>query len=126
MVLVGKFQVIFLIDVVVECVCEFVDVFDKSVVGFRIGIKKGGCVGMEYIMDLVEEVKVGDDVIEDKGVKLFVDFFVVLFLFGMEMDFEVIKFWFGFVFKNLNEVLVCGCGEFVFLQVVDFGVFVCF
>jgi iron-sulfur cluster assembly protein len=87
--------------------------------GLRIGVKKGGCAGMEYTMDLVEEAKPGDDVIEDKGAKLFVDPSAVLFLLGTEMDFEVTKFRSGFVFKNPNEVSACGCGESVSLQAAD-------
>ena len=77
---------------------------------------------MEYAMDLVEEAKPGDDVIEDKGAKIFVDPSAVLFLLGTEMDFEVTKFRSGFVFKNPNEVSACGCGESVSLQAADLSV----
>lgn len=119
----GKFQVISLTDAAAERVRELVDAPDKSAVGLRIGIKKGGCAGMEYTMDLVEEAKPGDDVIEDKGAKLFVDPSAVLFLLGTEMDFEVTKFRSGFVFKNPNEVSACGCGESVSLQAADPGAF---
>jgi iron-sulfur cluster assembly protein len=68
---------------------------------------------MEYAMDLVEEASPGDDVIEDKGVKIFVDPSAVLFLLGTEMDHETTKFRSGFVFRNPNEVSACGCGESV-------------
>ncbi|WP_417683953.1 Fe-S cluster assembly scaffold SufA [Roseibium sp.] len=114
-----KFQVMSLTDAAADRVKELVDNSDKNALGLRVGIKKGGCAGMEYTMELVEEQKAGDDVIEDKGVKLFVDPSAVLFLLGTEMDFEVTKFRSGFVFKNPNEVSACGCGESVSLQAAD-------
>lgn len=115
----GKFQVMTLTDAAADRVKELVENSDKSAVGLRVGIKKGGCAGMEYTMDLVENAQAGDDVIEDKGAKLFVDPSAVLFLLGTEMDFEVTKFRSGFVFKNPNEVSACGCGESVSLQAAD-------
>jgi len=117
----GKFQVMTLTDAAAERVKELVENSDKNAIGLRVGIKKGGCAGMEYTMDMVEEAQIGDDVIEDKGVKLFVDPSAVLFLLGTEMDFEVTKFRSGFVFKNPNEVSACGCGESVSLQEADLG-----
>ena len=115
----GKFQVLTLTDAAAERVRDLVEDSDKDAIGLRVGIKKGGCAGMEYTMDLVEEVKAGDDVVEDKGAKIFVDPSAVLFLLGTEMDFEVTKFRSGFVFKNPNEVSACGCGESVSLQAAD-------
>lgn len=115
----AKFQVMTLTDAAADRVKELVENSDKNAVGLRVGIKKGGCAGMEYTMDLVDEAKTGDDVIEDKGAKLFVDPSAVLFLLGTEMDFEVTKFRSGFVFKNPNEVSACGCGESVSLQAAD-------
>lgn len=115
----GKFQVLTLTDAAAERVKELVENSDKNAIGLRVGIKKGGCAGMEYTMDLVEDAKAGDDVIEDKGARLFVDPSAVLFLLGTEMDFEVTKFRSGFVFKNPNEVSACGCGESVSLQAAD-------
>lgn len=118
----GKFQVMTLTDAAAERVRGLVENSDTNAVGLRVGIKKGGCAGMEYTMDMVEEAQAGDDVIEDKGAKLFVDPSAVLFLLGTEMDFEVTKFRSGFVFKNPNEVSACGCGESVTLQAADLGV----
>ena len=92
----GKFQVMTLTDAAAERVKELVGNSDRNAAGLRVGIKKGGCAGMEYTMDLVEDAKPGDDVIEDKGAKLFVDPSAVLFLLGTEMDFEVTKFRSGF------------------------------
>ncbi|EFO29744.1 FeS assembly scaffold SufA [Roseibium sp. TrichSKD4] len=113
------FQVMTLTEAAAERVKELVDNSDKNALGLRVGIKKGGCAGMEYTMDLVEEAQAGDDVIDDKGAKLFVDPSAVLFLLGTEMDFEVTKFRSGFVFKNPNETSACGCGESVALQAAD-------
>lgn len=119
----AKFQVISLTETAAERVKELVENSDKDVLGLRVGIKKGGCAGMEYTMDMVEEAQSGDDIVEDKGVKLFVDPSAVLFLLGTEMDFEVTKFRSGFVFKNPNEVSACGCGESVSLQAAELPAF---
>jgi iron-sulfur cluster assembly protein len=118
----GKFQVMTLTDAAADRVRGLVENSDKNAIGLRVGIKKGGCAGMEYTMDLVDEPKAGDDIIEDKGAKLFVDPSAVLFLLGTKMDFEVTKFRSGFVFKNPNEVSACGCGESVSLQAADLSV----
>ncbi|MEP4032283.1 Fe-S cluster assembly scaffold SufA [Roseibium polysiphoniae] len=115
----SKFQVMSLTDAAADRVRELVENADRDVLGLRVGIKTGGCAGMEYTMDLVEEAKPGDDVIDEKGVKLYVDPSAVLFLLGTEMDFEVTKFRSGFIFKNPNEVSACGCGESVSLQAAD-------
>jgi iron-sulfur cluster assembly protein len=119
----GKFQVMTLTDAAAGRVKELVENSDKNAIGLRVGIKKGGCAGMEYTMDMVDEAKPGDDLIEDKGVKLFVDPSAVLFLLGTQMDFETTKFRSGFVFRNPNEVSACGCGESVSLQAADLSAF---
>ena len=118
-----KFQVMTMTDAAAERVRDLVDNSDANALGLRVGIKKGGCAGMEYTMDLVEEAKAGDDIVDDKGAKLFVDPSAVLFLLGTEMDFEVTKFRSGFVFKNPNEVSACGCGESVSLEAADLSAF---
>ena len=118
-----KFQVMTMTDAAAERVRDLVDNSDANALGLRVGIKKGGCAGMEYTMDLVEEAKAGDDVVDDKGAKLFIDPSAVLFLLGTEMDFEVTKFRSGFVFKNPNEVSACGCGESVSLEAADLSAF---
>ncbi|MHC5653476.1 Fe-S cluster assembly scaffold SufA [Stappia sp. ICDLI1TA098] len=115
----SRFQVLKLTDAAAERVREIIENSTKPAVGLRVGIKKGGCAGMEYDMSLVEEAKAGDDVIDDKGVKIFVDPSAALFLLGTEMDHEVTKFRSGFVFRNPNEVSACGCGESVNLKPVD-------
>lgn len=89
---------------------------DKPVAGVRVGVDKGGCAGMTYQMDVAQEVKPGDEVVEDKGVRVFIDPKAILYLIGSEMDFQVDKLSARFVFKNPNEVSACGCGESVQLE----------
>ena len=79
----------------------------------RIGVKKGGCAGMEYTMDWAEEPKPFDEVIEDKGVRVLIDSKAVMFLLGTEMDYQVDKLRAGFTFNNPNQTSACGCGESV-------------
>jgi iron-sulfur cluster assembly protein len=81
--------------------------------GIRIGVKKGGCAGMEYTVDLVREASPGDDMVDLGGAKVFVNPQATLFLLGTEMDFEVTKLRAGFVFRNPNQTSACGCGESV-------------
>ena len=86
---------------------------DKPVAGLRVGVKNGGCAGMEYTMEYADAVKPTDEVIEDKGVKILVDPKAVLFLLGTEMDFKTEKLSSQFVFNNPNQTSACGCGESV-------------
>ncbi len=86
---------------------------DKSISGLKIGVKKGGCAGMEYSMDYVEQAETGDDIVQTKDITLYVDKSAMMFLLGTEMDFETSTFSSGFVFKNPNQVSACGCGESV-------------
>jgi iron-sulfur cluster assembly protein len=87
----------------------------KPVEGVRIGVKNGGCAGMEYTMEYAEGRGPHDEVIEDKGVKLLIDPTAVLFLLGTEMDYRSDKMRSGFVFNNPNQTSACGCGESVSL-----------
>ena len=87
--------------------------------GIRIGIKNGGCAGMEYTVDLVSEANPADDVVALDGGKVFVDPGATLFLLGTEMDYEVTKLRSGFVFNNPNQTSACGCGESVELTPAD-------
>ena len=79
--------------------------------GVRVGVKSGGCAGMSYVMEYVKELKQGDELIEDKGVKVFIDPSAVMYLLGTEMDYKTEEFSSTFVFKNPNETERCGCGE---------------
>ena len=84
--------------------------------GVRVGIKKGGCAGMEYTMTWAEEIGKFDEVIEDKGAVVIIDPSSVLYLIGTEMDFKTDKLASQFVFNNPNQKSACGCGESVELQ----------
>ncbi|MEM9221772.1 MAG: iron-sulfur cluster assembly accessory protein [Pseudomonadota bacterium] len=103
-------------DAAAERVREIMARQDPPLAGLRVGIKKGGCAGMEYTMDAVEEPDPKDEVVEYEGARVFVERMAVLFLLGSRMDFEVTKFRAGFTFQNPNEVSACGCGESVDLK----------
>jgi iron-sulfur cluster assembly protein len=81
--------------------------------GVRVGVCNGGCAGMSYTMDYAEQPGPLDEVIEDQGVKIFVDPKAVMFLLGTEMDFVTEKFGSRFAFNNPNQTSACGCGESV-------------
>jgi iron-sulfur cluster assembly protein len=86
---------------------------ERPIAGIRVGVKNGGCAGMSYTMEYAEALDPCDEVIEDKGVRLFIDPKAVLFLLGTEMDYRVDKLSAGFVFNNPNQTSACGCGESV-------------
>lgn len=86
-----------------------------DVVGLRVGVKNGGCAGMEYTMTWATEQDKLDEVVEDKGVRILIDPKAILFLLGTEMDYKVDKFSSQFVFNNPNQMSACGCGESVTL-----------
>ena len=87
-----------------------------GVKGLKIGVKKGGCAGMEYTMTWADQIGKFDDVIVDKGAVVIVDPAAVLYLLGTEMDFKTDKLASQFVFNNPNQKGACGCGESVELQ----------
>ena len=87
--------------------------------GIRVGIKKGGCAGMEYSIDLVTEPNAKDDLIELNGARVWVAPEAVLYLLGTQMDFEVTTLRSGFTFHNPNQTSACGCGESVELKPAD-------
>ncbi|MBN8995975.1 MAG: iron-sulfur cluster assembly accessory protein [Rhizobiales bacterium] len=95
---------------------ELVENSDRPLVGLSVGVKKGGCAGMEYTLEGVEKAPAGADVVNAQGVNVYVDPRAILFLLGTEMDFETTKIRSGFVFRNPNEVSSCGCGESVNLK----------
>ena len=86
---------------------------DRPIAGIRVGVKNGGCAGMEYTMEYAEAFGPLDEIVEDKGVRLSIDSKAVLFLLGTEMDYRVDKLSSGFVFNNPNQTSACGCGELV-------------
>lgn len=84
-----------------------------GVVGLRLGVKKGGCAGMEYTMTWAEAQDRFDEVVEDKGMKLLIEPMAVMYLLGTEMDYKTDKLASQFVFNNPNQTGACGCGESV-------------
>ena len=104
-------QIIKLSDSAAERIKKIMSKAESSAVGVRIRVKSGGCAGMSYIMEYAKEAKPEDEVIEDKGVKVFIDPAAVIYLLGTEMDFKKDEFSSSFVFKNPNETERCGCGE---------------
>ena len=79
--------------------------------GLRIGVKKGGCAGMEYTMDYVDEADPMDEIVEQDGACVMIAPMAQMFLFGTEIDYEVSLLESGFKFRNPNVVDACGCGE---------------
>ena len=104
-------QVIKLTDNAVKRIKEIMSKADNSTIGVRVGVKSGGCAGMSYMMEYAKEAKKNEEVIEDKGVKVFIDSNAIMYLLGTEMDYKTDKFSSQFVFKNPNETERCGCGE---------------
>ena len=82
-----------------------------GVQGLRIGVKKGGCAGMEYTMEYVSEVDPMDEVVEQGGARVMIAPMAQMFLFGTEIDYEVSLLESGFKFRNPNVTEACGCGE---------------
>ena len=109
-------QVMKLTDAAAARVRDIIAKADKPVVGLRIGVKNGGCAGMEYTMEWAEDQKPFDEVVEDKGVKVLIDAKAMMFRLGTEMDFPSTTLKSGFVFNNPNQVSACGCGESVQLK----------
>ena len=104
-------QVIKLSDNAANRIKEIRSKADNTAIGVRVGVKSGGCAGMTYMMEYAKEAKKNEEVIEDKGVKVFIDANAVMYLLGTEMDYKKDKFSSQFVFKNPNETERCGCGE---------------
>ena len=104
-------QIIKLSDTAAARIKEIMSNADNKTIGVRIGVKSGGCAGMSYSMEYAKDKKANDEVIEDKGVKVFIDPAAVMYLFGTEMDYKKEEFSSQFVFNNPNETERCGCGE---------------
>jgi iron-sulfur cluster assembly protein len=111
----AKLQVVTLTDAAAERVRQIMShaPADKPVFGLRVGVKKGGCAGMEYTMEYADGPKPFEDIVEDKGVRVLIDPAAVLFLLGTRMDYRVEKLTSHFVFDNPNQTSACGCGESV-------------
>ncbi|MFC7400275.1 HesB/IscA family protein [Chelatococcus sp. GCM10030263] len=110
-----KLKVMSLTDAAAARVKALMAKSNPPAAALRIGVKKGGCAGMEYTLDYAAEIKPGEDVVEEKGVTVVVEPGAVLFLLGTTMDYKVDKLTSGFVFNNPNQTSACGCGESVAL-----------
>jgi iron-sulfur cluster assembly protein len=108
-----SFKVLTLTDAAANRVKAIIDRADRPFLGVRVGVKNGGCAGMSYTMEYADAAKPGEDVVEDKGVHVFIEPKAVLFLLGTEMDFQTTKLSSQFVFNNPNQTSACGCGESV-------------
>lgn len=103
--------VVTLTDAAADRVKTLVAKSDKPVQGLRIGVKTRGCSGMSYSVEYADEPKKFEEVVEQKGVKLFIDPTAVMFILGSEVDYAEDRFSSGFTFTNPNEKGRCGCGE---------------
>ena len=104
-------QIITLSDNAAQRIKEIMSKAESNAVGVRVGVKSGGCAGMSYIMEYTKEINPNDEIIEEKGVKVFIDSSAIMYLLGTEMDYKKEEFSSNFVFKNPNETERCGCGE---------------
>jgi iron-sulfur cluster assembly protein len=87
--------------------------------GLRIGVKKGGCAGMEYTMDYAEAIDPNDEVVEQDGARVMIAPMAQMFLFGTEIDYETSLLESGFKFRNPNVTDACGCGESIKFKDVE-------
>ncbi|MGU3538147.1 Fe-S cluster assembly scaffold SufA [Methylobacterium sp. A54F] len=108
-----RFKVMSLTDAAAERIKSIIADAERPIAGLRVGVKNGGCAGMSYTMEYADAQKPGEDMIEDRGVRVFIDPKAVLFLLGTEMDFQTNKLSAQFVFNNPNQTSACGCGESV-------------
>ena len=104
-------RIIKLSDNAAERIKQIMSKAENSAIGVRVGVKSGGCAGMSYVMEYANEIKPNEEVIEEKGVKVFIDPKAIIYLLGTEMDYKKEKFSSQFIFKNPNETERCGCGE---------------
>ncbi len=108
-----------LTDAAAERVRGLVEKSGGKAVGLRVGVKNGGCAGMSYTVEMAEDVRPGESLVEDKGAKVLIDPQALLFLIGARMDFTTSKLSATFTFENPNETAACGCGESVSLKPAD-------
>jgi iron-sulfur cluster assembly protein len=106
-------KIIRLTEAAANRISEIMSESDGRYEGVRVGVTNGGCAGMSYTMDYAEKADPLDEVVVEKGVRIFVDPKAVMFLLGTEMDFKTDKLASRFVFLNPNQTDACGCGESV-------------
>ncbi|MGH6912111.1 MAG: HesB/IscA family protein [Geminicoccales bacterium] len=100
-----------LTDAAAERVKALIARSDPPARGLRISVSTRGCSGMSYAMEYAAEKGPQDEVVEQKGVTVFIDPMATMFILGSELDYVEDKLQSGFVFKNPNEKGRCGCGE---------------
>ena len=106
-------KVVTLTDAAAERMSEIMAAAEENFIGVKIGVKNGGCAGMEYTMDYATEAGPLDEVVEENGIKILIDPKAILFLIGTQVDFVTEKLSQRFVFNNPNQTDACGCGESV-------------
>lgn len=106
-------KVVTLTDIAAARMAEIMAGADENFIGVKIGVKNGGCAGMEYTMDYATEAGPLDEVVEENGIKVIIDPKAILFLIGTQIDFVTEKLSQRFVFSNPNQTDACGCGESV-------------
>ena len=85
--------------------------------GLRIGVQKGGCAGMDYTMEYVDQPDPNDEVVEQDGARVLIAPMAQMFLFGTEIDYETSLLESSFKFNNPNVADACGCGESISFKV---------
>ena len=93
-----------------EHVSDFAEQAGKPGANLRVGVKGGGCSGLTYVLDIVDKPKEDDKVIEDQGLKLYIDKKSYVFLAGTILEYSGGLNGKGFVFNNPNAKTTCGCG----------------
>lgn len=103
-----------LITITDEAVSKVKDLLNnrsKPSLGIRVSVKTGGCSGKTYSIEYADEERSFEEIVEQDGIKVFIDPKAMMYLIGAEMDFIDEKFKSGFTFKNPNEKSRCGCGD---------------
>ncbi len=103
--------IITITDAAAQQIKHLLDSRHKDSLGIRVGVKTRGCSGMSYTIEYADEKEEFDEMVEDKGVTIFIDPKAMMFVLGTIMDFKEDKLASGFVFENPNEKGRCGCGE---------------
>ncbi len=106
-------KVVTLTDAAAARMSEIMSAAEENYIGVKIGVKNGGCAGMEYTMEYATEAGPLDEVVQENGIKVLIDPKAILFLIGSEVDFVTEKLSQRFVFNNPNQTDACGCGESV-------------
>ena len=104
-------QIITLSENAAKRIKEIMSSDQNNSIGVRRAVNSCCCAGRSYVMEYTKKINPNDEIIEDKGVKLFIDAAAVMYLLGTEMDYKKEEFSSNFVFNNPNETERCGCGE---------------